>query len=1328
MHDDGAKQVLAALALAHLNDKVDSEVGDVTSLLDALLLAAAKSRTSLPANSDNDSLPDATEAPVDQSSLPGAKTDSPTPLLLPETGLDSDTPGSASVWLSDDGSAHTIPGKALSIGRVSALPNALEIARALRPLRHLRPSRVHRRLDIAATVDHYTRTGMLVPRLAPAPEPWLDVVVVQDRGTAMTVWDETVRSLAKVLHSLSAFRDVHIWHLEHPTNATPILRDHCGRALPMDPSDARQNQPAHRLVLVVSDCAAPAWRQNALWQTLHTWGRTAPIALINPLPKRLWQRSGLDLPRTTATAPTPACPGHLLAYGRPRLLQYEDPGTQPWQALPVMGFAPDQMLAWAHTLMRTDPKGCEAVLIPASGRMPPRGRERLVTAAAPSTTAADAQFTTAASAFTDEADSPAARLAIAAASLDAFTIPILDVLRERMVPEATLADTAEFLTAGLLTATRHGASDIVYRFHPAAASHLRGLLNRDQAWDAYFALTDHLAAHPQAPHGITATLSSPESQVRLPAGLQPIAQAAAATARLLGVELTEPNSGANRQASPQAGLLHNEEADDGPQSSPLAALSRGSKRLPDTAVAPDGRQADATVEIKARAMQRDMLERLNAERDIHGRHRNLLVAATGTGKTVMAALDYQHLRQKHQRDLRLLFIASSAEILHQSVRVYQEVLGDAHFGESLHSGMIPRDWTHVFASVQSLTARSLDDLAPDHFDVIVIDEFHHATSPTYRKILDHFEPMELLGLTATPERADGMNVHDQFFDGRIAAEMRLWEALENGMVCPIHYFGISDGTDLQAVAWHQGAYDPAELSAMISDSDARARIIIEAVLEKVADPTSMRALAFCMSVRHARFMAEFFRHAGFNAIALTAETPLAQRQHAIFQLKDGELQIIFCVDLFSGGISIPEVDTLLFLRPYRSTTRFLQDIGTGLRLSPGKSVLTVLDFIGQPSKEFRFDQQFRALTNSTGKHLIDQVERNFPHLPTGCQISLDAKAKRIIVDNVKEQMGGSITRLTHEVARYGELELDPYLKESGRELSELYRGNTNSWTSLLRRSGLLKSEGTEREGALLRRLAAFLHVDDPYRSDAYTRMLADDAPRYSDLNERDQAYARMLFFQLWPLGGPPNERFTNYEQAFTELRQQPAVRSELRQILAYNTSHTARITTPRLGINGGQDIPLNIHASYSREEILSALGQVQIDGPMPGNFAQGVHWCKSVSTDMLLITLERNKGDFSPRSRFRDYALTRTLFHWESQNATSETSSTGIRYQNHIDMGSSVLLFIRQYKSNDIGRSQPWTLLGPAEYVQHTGSQPMAITWKLSHELPADVWSYAGIS
>jgi superfamily II DNA or RNA helicase/HKD family nuclease len=729
------------------------------------------------------------------------------------------------------------------------------------------------------------------------------------------------------------------------------------------------------------------------------------------------------------------------------------------------------------------------------------------------------------------------------------------------------------------------------------------------------------------------------------------------------------------------------------------------------------------LDVRPYPYQRDMLERLDAERKVHDRHRNLLVAATGTGKTVMAALDYRSLRQKLGRDLRLLFVAHRREILEQSLRTYQEVVGDANLGEALHSGDIPAGWQHVFASVQSLNTERLQQLDPRHFDVVVIDEFHHATAKTYRRIIEHFEPLELLGLTATPERMEGLNVQDEFFDGRIAAEMRLWEALENDLLSPFHYFGITDSTDLTAVTWRRTSrgYDAAELSRIFTADTARARLILRAVNDKIADPGSMRALGFCVSVEHARYMAACFQEANLAAVALSSQTPKKERRAALAGLASGELQVIFSVDLLNEGLDIPDVDTLLLLRPTSSATVFLQQLGRGLRRTEGKAVLTVLDFIGQHRAEFRFEEIFGALTDLRRTRLADSVEQDFPQLPSGCQIILERKAKERVLKNIRDRISINAPQLAQEIARYARPTLADYLNDSGRDIKQIYRGG-NCWTALLRRAKLLPDDAPSGEDQLLKRTTAFHHVDDPVRINAYSRLLADDVPAYDTLDPQLQAYARMLVFSLWPSGGS----FAEYGSALRSLAPHRAFRDEARQILAYNLARTEHVPVPLLGDHAG--LPLTVHGSYNREEILTALGQVALGGYAPNKFQEGARWCPNIATDALFVTLEKDAKDFSPQTRYRDYAMSETRFHWESQGRTSDTSATGIRYRTHAERGTHVLLFVRRFKRTDIGGPQPWTLLGPAQFVESRGSRPMGIVWDLRHRMPADMWTHSAIA
>ncbi|WP_371480193.1 DUF3427 domain-containing protein [Kitasatospora sp. NBC_00315] len=739
----------------------------------------------------------------------------------------------------------------------------------------------------------------------------------------------------------------------------------------------------------------------------------------------------------------------------------------------------------------------------------------------------------------------------------------------------------------------------------------------------------------------------------------------------------------------------------------------------------DGRRISLSgLEVRPHPHQKGMLELLRTEREVHQRHRNLLVAATGTGKTVMAALDYKQLRKESGRDLTLLFVAHRQEILKQSLRTYREVLADANFGELMVAGERPELRRHVFASIQSLHTRGLGSFAPDHFDVIVIDEFHHAEAATYRKVIDRFTPRELLGLTATPERADGKRVQDEFFDGRIAAEMRLWQAMEDDLLCPFHYFGVHDNTDLSGVSWRQGAYDPVELTNVLTAGDAQALQVVGTVRGKISDPLRMRALGFCVSVRHAEHMARAFNRAGFCARALSGHTPAAERKAALDGLSSGEIQVLFTVDLFNEGLDIPGIDTLLLLRPTSSATIFLQQLGRGLRRSADKAVLTVLDFIGYQRKEFRFEEQFRALTGYTRKALENNVSRDFPHLPSGCQIILDRVSKDIVLRNIRQQLAANVKVLTQEVRAHGDSRLGSYLTENQRHITDVYRGG-NSWTGILRRAGLTPPAEVPGEAALLKRMAALLHVDDPDRAQAYSRLVEDDSEPYQKLDDRMRAYAEMLFFSLWPGGGG----FTSVGEGLESLRPHKAVRSELRQLFAHGLEHARHAPRP-LGLDLGPltGRPLAVHAHYNTPELLAALRWAELGRRLPTPFNAGVAWCQETLTDALLVTVRKDEKDFSENTRYHDYALSEDLFHWESQYATSGASTTGRRYQNHHRDGSNVLLFVRQERENEIGRPSPYILLGPVRYSSHEGDRPMAVTWRLRHPLPSDVHHFTAVT
>jgi superfamily II DNA or RNA helicase/HKD family nuclease len=718
----------------------------------------------------------------------------------------------------------------------------------------------------------------------------------------------------------------------------------------------------------------------------------------------------------------------------------------------------------------------------------------------------------------------------------------------------------------------------------------------------------------------------------------------------------------------------------------------------------------AGLDVRPYPYQQEMLDAIAVERKLHHRHRNLVVAATGTGKTVIAALDYRELARAAGSQPSLLFVAHRREILEQSVRTYREVLGDGGFGELYVGGQRPERWKHVFASVQSLTSYGVTNIPRDAFDIVVIDEFHHAEARTYRRIIEHLSPQELLGLTATPERADGTDVRS-FFEGRTAAELRLWDALGADLLCPFHYFAVADGTDLRAITWSRGKYDDSQLDGVFTGNDARARIILAAVRDKIADVGRMRALGFCVSVAHAEYMTRVFNEAGIPAQCVTGTTPSDERSQALRDLRAAEVNVLFTVDVFNEGLDVPDVDTVLFLRPTESSTVFMQQLGRGLRRTHSKAVLTVLDFVGYHRKEFNFSRRFSALTGLHGKQLEKAVKEDFPFLPSGCQVRLDTQSQQVVLENLKSQIANRWNQIVAELRTAKDDSLEGFLDRSGLELSDILRRGSHSWTKLRRDASLPTLPGSELEQRLLKRVRAFAHVDDPERARAYRTLLSEAAVNYEDLSPAEQRLARMLYYSLWSDGGG----FESVGEGFQAFRREAATRAEISTVVDISFEAARHVPTSLTGHLA--DIPLQVHARYQREEILAAL-----DFPrMPNSFREGVWYSRDLNVDAFFITLKKSESDYSPTTMYADYPISRELFHWESQSTTSVNSATGQRY---LARTSTVLLFARQEPKDEFGTS-PYLFLGPATYVSHTGDRPIAITWRLETQMPMDFFNHA---
>jgi superfamily II DNA or RNA helicase/HKD family nuclease len=724
------------------------------------------------------------------------------------------------------------------------------------------------------------------------------------------------------------------------------------------------------------------------------------------------------------------------------------------------------------------------------------------------------------------------------------------------------------------------------------------------------------------------------------------------------------------------------------------------------------------LDVLPKPHQDEMLEALAAERS-HGHHRNLVVAATGTGKTWVAGFDYRRLRDQGLD--RLLFVAHREEILKQSQLIFQVILRDATFGELLVGGARPETGRHVFASIQSL-ARHVQKMSPDSFDVVIVDEFHHAAADTYDALLKRLQPKVLLGLTATPERTDGKPIL-HWFDGRIATENRLWEALEYGLLCPFHYFGVHDGTDLSGVTFQRGRYAAKELENVYTGDHVRAKRIVQAVADLVLEPKRMKALGFCVGVAHAHFMTKAFEAAGLRAVALDADTPDGERRAAVTRLRAGDLQAIFTVDLFNEGVDIPEVDTVLLLRPTDSATIFLQQLGRGLRWSPGKSVLTVLDFIGQAHAEFRFDVRYAALLGRPRRQVERAVEHDFPLLPPGCAVKLDRMAKDIVLDNVRRAVRSARRQLVADLRSLPQTTTLPeFLSATACEPAEVYGrpSEKSSFTALRREAGYEPTGPTVHEPTLAKALARLLHVDDEERLRTWEAWLrAYSPPTIETLTPRHRRVAMMLFAALGHRKRPVEE----LGNSFAELWRTDLLRREAADLIAVLSDRTRNEARP---LDTAGPVPLATHATYSLYEIVAAYGLVSPSGALRET-REGVLWAEEAKTDVLFVTLEKDDDDYSPTTRYADYPLSPLLFHWESQNSTAPSSATGRRYIEHATRGSNVVLFVRLRKKDDRGETAPYTCLGRSQYVRHESERPMKVVWQLERSMPAWVFEHGKV-
>ena len=708
--------------------------------------------------------------------------------------------------------------------------------------------------------------------------------------------------------------------------------------------------------------------------------------------------------------------------------------------------------------------------------------------------------------------------------------------------------------------------------------------------------------------------------------------------------------------------------------------------------------------------QKQILDKLRVEREDRGNNKNLIVAATGTGKTVISAFDYQEFARTHSR-ARILFTAHREEILRQSLNTYRSVLQDANFGTLWVGTNRPQEaseYEHLFVSISMFNSRFEEFfslLDSNFYDYIVIDEAHHSQADSYRKLFDHFQPLLLVGLTATPERMDGKDLRPDF-GNRISAEIRLPQALQAGLLTPFQYLCVTDDTDLSDDSiWSGQKYNIDRLADKLCDKK-RARIIVDALHKYLAEEYTCRALCFCVNKRHADFMAEQLRLYGFNAQSLTSDTPADERKQLARDLREGTLHYLCVVDIFNEGVDIPEVDTVLFLRPTESLTIFLQQLGRGLRLSAGKTELTVLDFVAQANRKYDFASRFRALTLQPEKNIQKQIKEGFTLLPLGCSIVMEKKARQYILDNITSAVYNK-TRIVKEINSYATIPtLTQFLENNGQDIRILYQGS-NCWSSLKRVAGRISYADDTVTKRLEKGVSNLIHHNTSSFLHFVERFIAGEDVHKVEYNK---TYAIMLYYALFQ----DKLSKTGYESInealeLIHLPKYACFKQEIAEIVSFLLARLDIKTTP-IGV---EKIPgLELYGCYTREEVFTLVGRQTAEVKMQGA-ASGAFNLPEHNAVLLFVTLNKSEKDFSPSTQYNDYLINEEYFHWQSKNTDSHHNSGGRKYVEQPKTGIKIILFVRDEKKDGFGNTSPFHCFGLVDYVSSHDDFPMNVKWKL---------------
>jgi len=728
-------------------------------------------------------------------------------------------------------------------------------------------------------------------------------------------------------------------------------------------------------------------------------------------------------------------------------------------------------------------------------------------------------------------------------------------------------------------------------------------------------------------------------------------------------------------------------------------------------------------QISANFMQNKALKKLEFFRQ-NGETKALAIASTGTGKTYLASFDVKNFGAKN-----LLFLVHRENILLKAKQSFEKIMPQKTFG--LFTGNKKElDKEYLFSTIQTMST-NLESFSKKQFDYIVIDEAHHIASPSYKKILNYFNPKFLLALTATPNRTDGENIYE-VFDENIACDIRLNEALEQKLVCPFHYYGISDFKGIDYEGLDISKVDKVAKLLMVNK---RVEYIIEKMNFYGYSGRKRKTLAFCVSKEHAIYMSEEFNKRGISSKVLTSLDSILTRENTISSLEDENcsLEVIFSVDIFNEGVDIPSINSVLFLRPTNSSIVFIQQLGRGLRKDSSKEFVTILDFIGNHNKTFLIANAFLGQKAIDKDSIKLSVLNNFANINEAF-ISMDEISKKRVLEQLDEENFnsfkylkenylnfkatlGRVPKLCDFISYTGLINPLDFIDYSGTFVEFLLKlEKTKELKKTCEDKSFLKAMKFLDNSLNIKRVYEFAILKYLLSNSSCDESIAFDLCK-KFLKKVDKQTIKHSFLYLnqefFDIG--QKQRFLKLvelkDNTLTKTKEfQEVLKDKLKKEFISESINYALLDYEQRFSNEDFGLPfLKLYEKYNMLNIAQLCNFDKIHSSFRGS-----GFLKYKNDFFLFITLEKEK--FAKGANYENNFLSKNIITYGSKPTMSQDKGDGLRLIKNKEYKVNLHLFVRKFSHVD-KKVQGFIYLGLCDCINYEGNKPIKIQLKLQNSL-----------